>query len=94
MKYSKEYWRGDHDCENGKQLKINETEDWRLGFLTALEDGADHQRKEEKSMEKNQNRETWVGYRPSVMLAKKKNKKHDRKEGKQICRNAIKGEKE
>ena len=48
MKYSKEYWRGYHDCENGKRLKINETEDWRLGFLTALEDGADHQRKEEK----------------------------------------------
>ena len=43
MKYSKEYWRGYHDCENGKRLKINETEDWRLGFLTALEDGADHQ---------------------------------------------------
>ena len=38
---------------------------------------------------KTQNRETWVGYRPSVMPAKKKNKKHDRKEGKQICRNAI-----
>ena len=43
---------------------------------------------------KNQNRETWVGYRPSVMLAKKKNKKHDRKEGKQICRDAMKGEKD
>lgn len=45
---------------------------------------------------KNQNRETWVGYRPSVMPAKKKkkNKKHNRKEGKQICRNAMKGEKE
>ena len=33
---------------------------------------------------KNQNRETWCGYRPSVMPAKKKNKKHERKEGKQI----------
>lgn len=43
---------------------------------------------------KNQNRETWVGYRPSVISAKKKNKKHDRKEGKQICRDAMKGEKE
>jgi len=43
---------------------------------------------------KNQNRETWCGYRPSVMPAKKKNKKRDRKEGKQICRNAMKGEKE
>lgn len=52
MKYSKEYWRGYHDCENGKRLKINETEDWRLGFLTALEDGADHQRKEENQMSK------------------------------------------
>ena len=46
-------------------------------------------------MEKeNQKRETWVGYRPSVMPAKKKNKKHERKDGKQICRNAMKGEKE
>jgi len=43
---------------------------------------------------KNQNRETWCGYRPSVMPAKKKNKKHERKEGKQICRNAMKGEKD
>lgn len=43
---------------------------------------------------KSQNRELWVGYRPSVMLAKKKNKKHDRKEGKQICCNAMKGEKD
>lgn len=40
---------------------------------------------------KNQNRETWCGYRPSVMPAKKKNKKHERKQGKQICRNAMKG---
>ena len=39
---------------------------------------------------KNQNRETWCGYRPSVMPAKKKNKKHERKEGKQICRDAMK----
>ena len=43
---------------------------------------------------KNQNRETWVGYRPSVIPAKKKNKKHDRKKSKQICRDAMKGEKE
>ena len=27
----------------------------------------------------NQERSTWIGYRPSVMPAKKKNKKHDRK---------------
>lgn len=47
-----------------------------------------------KMEKKNQNRETWVGYRPSVMPAKKKNKKHDRKEGKQICRDAMKGEKD
>ena len=46
-----------------------------------------------KMEKKNQNRETWVGYRPSVMPAKKKNKKHERKEGKQICRNAMKGDK-
>jgi hypothetical protein len=38
--------------------------------------------------------DTWVGYRPSVMPAKKKNKKHERKEGKQICRDAMKGEKD
>ena len=43
---------------------------------------------------KNQNRETLCGYRHSVMPAKKNKKKHERKEGKQICRNAIKGEKE
>ena len=43
---------------------------------------------------KNQERSTWIGYRPSVMPAKKKNKKRDRKEGKQICRDAMKGEKE
>ena len=43
---------------------------------------------------KNQERSTWVGYRPSVMPVKKKNKKNERKEGKQICRDAMKGEKE
>ena len=42
---------------------------------------------------KNQNRELWIGYRPSVMSAKKKNKKHERKEDKQICRDAMKGDK-
>lgn len=42
----------------------------------------------------NQNRETWCGFRPSVMPAKKKSKKHERKEGKQICRDVMKGEKE
>ena len=39
-------------------------------------------------------RETWCGYRPSVMLVKKKNKKNERKEGKQICREAMKGNKD
>jgi hypothetical protein len=39
-------------------------------------------------------RETWCGYRPSVMSAKKKNKKHERKEGKQICRDVMKGDKD
>ena len=39
-------------------------------------------------------RETWCGYRPSVMPAKKKNKKTERKEGKQICRDIMKGEKD
>lgn len=42
---------------------------------------------------KNQNRETWIGYRPSVMSTKKKNKKNERKEGKQICRETMKGDK-
>lgn len=40
------------------------------------------------------NRESWVGYRPSVIPAKKKNKKHERKEGRRICRDAMKGERE
>ena len=38
--------------------------------------------------------ETFVGYRPSVMVVKKKNKKQDRKKNKQICRDAMKGEKD
>lgn len=38
--------------------------------------------------------DTWVGYRPSVIPAKKKNKKNERKQSKQICRDAMKGEKE
>lgn len=38
----------------------------------------------------NNNRETWVGFRPSVIPAKKGNKKRTRKEGKQICRDAMK----
>lgn len=37
-------------------------------------------------------RETWCGYCPSVMPAKKKNKINERKEGKQICRNVMKGD--
>lgn len=41
----------------------------------------------------NSNRETWVGFRPSVMPAKKGNKKHTRKEGKRICRDIEKSEK-
>ena len=38
--------------------------------------------------------DTWVGYRPSVIPAKKKNKKNERKQSKQIGRDAMKGEKE
>ena len=41
-----------------------------------------------------ENRELWCGYRPSVILSKKKNKKHERKEGKQICRDIMKGDKD
>jgi len=48
---------------------------------------------EGKKMKKQaENRETWVGYRPSVIPAKKNNKKHERKNNKQVCRNAMKGE--
>ncbi len=44
-------------------------------------------------MEKeNQERPTWVGYRPSVIKDKKKDKKRARKENKQLCRNVMKGE--
>lgn len=46
-------------------------------------------------MKKNNERgETFVEYRPSVMIPKKKNKKQDRKKNKQICRDAMKGVKE
>lgn len=43
--------------------------------------------------EKPQRGETFVGYRPSVMTVKKKNKKKERKDNKQLCRNTMKGEK-
>ena len=44
-------------------------------------------------MKNNKDRgETWVGFRPSVVPAKKGNKKHMRKEGKRICQDAKKGE--
>lgn len=36
--------------------------------------------------------ETWVGYRPSVNVVKKKNKKKERKENRKICRDAMKKE--
>lgn len=39
----------------------------------------------------NKNRDTWVGFRPSVMPARKGDKKKDRKDGKRICRDAIRG---
>ena len=39
----------------------------------------------------NQNRDTWIGYRPSVIVAKKGNRKQDRKVNKQICRDLKKG---
>ena len=41
-------------------------------------------------MKKKEPRDTWVGYRPSVMRTKKRDKKQNRKEGKQICRDAMK----
>ena len=41
-----------------------------------------------------ENRETWCGFRPSIMPAKKKDKKKERKENKQLCRDAMKGDKE
>lgn len=46
-------------------------------------------------MKKNNKRgETFVGYRSSVMVVKKKNKKQNRKKNKQICRDVMKGEKD
>lgn len=46
-------------------------------------------------MKKNNERgETFVGYCPSIMVVKKKNKKQDRKKNKQIYRDAMKGEKD
>ena len=42
----------------------------------------------------NKNRETWVGYRPSVIVAKKGNRKQERKVNKQVCRDAMKGVKD
>lgn len=41
--------------------------------------------------EKPQRGETFVGYRPSVMTVKKKNKKKERKENKQLCREIKEG---
>lgn len=41
-------------------------------------------------MKKKNDRELWVGFRPSVMPAKKGDKKRTRKEGKHICREAEK----
>lgn len=43
-------------------------------------------------MKKKEPRDTWVGYRPSVIQPKKKNKKQERKAGKKICQTAMKGE--
>ena len=48
----------------------------------------------DKMKKNNERGETFVGYRPSVMVVKKKNKKQDRKKNKQICRDAMKGDKE
>ena len=39
----------------------------------------------------NTNRDLWVGFRPSVIPARKNDKKKDRKDGKRICRDALKG---
>jgi len=44
--------------------------------------------------EKQPRGETFVGYRPSVMTVKKKNKKKERKENKQLCREIKEGAKE
>lgn len=37
-------------------------------------------------------RETWTGYRPSIMRPKKNDKYLERKKNKQICKDAMKGE--
>lgn len=41
-------------------------------------------------MTKKDRGETWVGYRPSVIKTKKKDKKHQRQKDKAICRDAKK----
>ena len=43
---------------------------------------------------KDPNRELWNGFRPSVIPARKGDKKKDRKANKQVCRDALKGDKE
>lgn len=42
-------------------------------------------------MKQDKNRDTWVGFRPSVMPTKKGSKKGIRRESKQMCRDAMKG---
>lgn len=41
--------------------------------------------------QKDQNRDLWVGFRPSVIVPKKKDKRQERNEGKRLCRNAKQG---
>lgn len=41
-------------------------------------------------MDKKERGETWVGYRPSIINVKKKDKKRRRQKDKEICREAKK----
>ncbi len=43
---------------------------------------------------KDPDRELWNGYRPCIIQPRKGNKKKDRVQNKQICRDAKKGENE
>lgn len=48
-------------------------------------------KKQQKQPKSAQERELWNGFRPSIMPARKNNKRLIREENKQICRQATKG---
>ena len=48
-------------------------------------------KKQQKQPKSAQERELWNGFRPSVMPARKNNKRLMREENKQLCKKAMKG---